>query len=50
MGIDGIDNMKDHEEQAVDTPIPDGEFVDMATWEAMRDEALANEPEEADNG
>lgn len=26
-------------DQAIDTELPDGEFVDMETWEAMRDEA-----------
>lgn len=37
---------KDHPLQAVDTPVPDGEYVDMDTWEAMRDAALEAEDNE----
>lgn len=34
---------KDHPDQAVDTEVPDGEFIDEEVWKKMRDEALANE-------
>lgn len=34
---------KDHPDQAVDTEVPDPEFVDMKTWETMRDVALEAE-------
>lgn len=28
---------KDHPDQAIDTPVPDGEHVDTETWEKMRE-------------
>lgn len=34
---------KDHPDQAVDTAVPREDFVDEATWEAMRDAALEDE-------
>lgn len=34
---------KDHDDQVIDTEVPDGKTVDMATWETMRDEALKAE-------
>lgn len=37
---------KDHPDQAVDTEVPDGEFVDEALWETMREDALETEKEE----
>lgn len=36
----------DHEFQAIDTEVPDGEFVDEEAWSAMRADWLADHPEE----
>lgn len=37
----------DHPDQAIDTDVPDGESVDLETWEAMRAAALEVDEEEA---
>lgn len=36
---------KDHEDQAVDTDIPDPDYVDMETWEKMRNTEIALDEE-----
>lgn len=41
-----MDQEKDHPLQAIDTPVPDGEFVDTEAWEAMREQWLNLNPTE----
>lgn len=38
---------RDHPDQVIDTPVPSGEFVSLAVWEAMRDAAIEAEKEES---
>lgn len=37
--------MKDHLNQAVDTEVPDGEYVNEEAWEALRDNVESEEVE-----
>jgi len=40
------DQEKDHELQAVDTPLPSPDFVDTPAWEQMRRAWLEEHPDE----
>lgn len=50
MSDDNVEVDKDHPLQAIDTPVPDPDFVDTESWEAMRDAWNEENPEEAADG